>query len=357
MSKLSGCVKFLREELKRSSELSVFSGFEEELCEGAVRGLDVDALCGPQQSQSWRHCLQKWLEWLKSAKVVLEQKDYLSAAIYALGVAPKLAATDYGTARQRDLGQLWTDAIRGFLGEIAFVKWLRERYHKRAELDYSVGPLDEYLPRDIKIIEGREPRLNVSIKTTKLNGIWLDVPGAQIMHSDVYVLVRVGVTREHFIAFLKAISVIRDKLFSKAVEHGVVDEKFLEQVWESLPEFRPVPAYVVGFLPIMRGVRTADFPDMLEELPQSIHCRIYDADCEVKVKRAEVNSFLGFWHPGLQECREQLVDILKRKGRNVEGKKIEFAGIRDFTRAWHFLANSGRLKRRDNEWSALLQLL
>jgi len=40
------------------------------------------------------------------------------------------------------------------------------------------------------------------------------------MHSDVYVLVRVGITREHFIAFLKAISVIRDKLFSKAVEHG-----------------------------------------------------------------------------------------------------------------------------------------
>jgi len=56
-------------------------------------------------------------------------------------------------------------------------------------------------------------------------------------------------------------------------------------------------------------------------------------------------------------CREQLVDILKRKGRNVEGKKIEFAGIGDFTRAWHFLANSGRLKRRDDEWGALLQLL
>jgi len=357
MGRLSDCVGFLQVELKQSSELGVFSGFEEEVCEGAVRGLDVDALCGPQQSQSWRSCLQMWLEWLRSAGVTLEQMDYLSAAVYALNLAPKLAATDYGTARQRDLGQLWTDTIRGFLGEIAFVKWLRERHRIRVELDYSVGPLEEYLPRDIKSVEGREPRLNVSIKTTKLSGIWLDVPGAQIMHSDVYVLVRVGVTREHFIAFLKAISVIRDKLFSKAVEHGVADEKFLEQVWKSLPEFRPVPAYVAGFLPIKRGNRAADLPDMLDELPQSIHCRIYDADCEVKVKRAEVNSFLGFWHPGLQECREQLVDILKRKGRNVEGKKIEFAGIGDFTRAWHFLANSGRLKRRDDEWGALLQLL
>jgi hypothetical protein len=357
MGRLSDCVGFLQGELKQSSELGVFLGFEEEVCEGAVRGLDVDALCGPQQSQSWRSCLQMWLEWLRSAGVTLEQMDYLSAAVYALGLAPKLAATDYGTARQRDLGQLWTDTIRGFLGEIAFVKWLRERHRIRVELDYSVGPLEEYLPRDIKSVEGREPRLNVSIKTTKLSGIWLDVPGAQIMHSDVYVLVRVGVTREHFIAFLKAISVIRDKLFSKAVEHGVVDEKFLEQVWKSLPEFRPVPAYVAGFLPIKRGGRAADLPDMLDELPQSIHCRIYDADCEVKVRRAEVNSFLGFWHPGLQECREQLVDILKRKGRNVEGKKIEFAGIGDFTRAWHFLANSGRLKRRDDEWGALLQLL
>jgi hypothetical protein len=357
MGRVSDCVRFLRTELESSSELSAFSGFEDEVCEGAVRGLDVDALCGPQQSQNWRNCLQNWLEWLKSAKVVLEQKDYLSAAVYALGLAPRLAATDYGTARQRDLGQLWTDAIRGFLGEIAFVKWLRERHRKRVELDYSVGPLEEYLPRDIKSVDGREPRLNISIKTTKLGGIWLDVPGAQIMHSDVYVLVRVGVTREHFIAFLKAISVIRDKLFSRAVEHGVADEKFLEQVWESLPEFRPVPAYVAGFLPVKRGDHTADFPDMLGALPQSIQCVIHDADCEVKVKRAEVNSFLGFWHPGRQECREQLVDVLKRKGRDVEGKKVEFAGIGDFTRAWHFLANSGRLKRRDDEWSVLLQLL
>jgi hypothetical protein len=62
MGRLSDCVGFLQGELKQSSELGVFSGFEEEVCEGAVRGLDVDALCGPQQSQSWRSCLQMWLE-------------------------------------------------------------------------------------------------------------------------------------------------------------------------------------------------------------------------------------------------------------------------------------------------------
>ncbi|MCC6024027.1 MAG: hypothetical protein LM600_04935, partial [Thaumarchaeota archaeon] len=56
----------------------------------------------------------EWVKWLGWSSVVLDENDYLKAALHALRLAPRVAATDYGTARQRDLGQLWADTIRGF---------------------------------------------------------------------------------------------------------------------------------------------------------------------------------------------------------------------------------------------------
>ena len=312
-------------------------GFEEELCEGAVRGLDVDQFAGHDE---WAH----WLGW---ASVELDEGDYLKAALYGLHLAPRLAGTDYGTARQRDLGQLWTDAIRGLLGEIAFAKWLQERFGLTVELDYSLGPLEQFLPSDIKRVGDREPRLRVSIKTTKLSGIWLDVPGAQVEHSDVFVLVRVGVTREHFLAFLKKISVIRDKLMKEALERGLLSEEELEEIWKSVPEFKSVPAYVAGFLD------KADYADRLKDRHS-----IIEADGEVKEKRVVINKYLGFWHPGEAAYERALRDLLRSRGKSLrDDVKVEFEGIREFSRTLHFIASSGVLKKRREDWERLVRRL
>jgi hypothetical protein len=303
-----------------------FRGFEEEICEGAVRARDVDVFGD----------YSRWIEWLGWASAVLDENDYLKAAVYGLSLAPKLAGTDYGTARQRDLGQLWTDVIRGLLGEIAFVKWLKERFGISAELDYRLGPLEEFLPSDIKSINGREPKLKVSIKTTKLSGLWLDVPGAQIEHSGVFILVRVGVTREHFIAFLKKISVVKDKLMREAVERGLVKKEEIEQIWDAIPEFTAIPAYTAGFLD------KTEIQDKLKD-----RHTIIEADGDVKIKKVVINRFLGFWHPGEDAYKKMLKDLLRKKGRSVEdGMDIEFEGIGNFSKALHFVASSGILKKR-----------
>jgi len=302
-----------------------------------VRGLDVDQFAG----------YDEWVRWLGWASVELDEGDYLRAALYGLHLAPRLAGTDYGTARQRDLGQLWTDTIRGFLGEIAFAKWLRERFGLAVELDYRLGPLEQFLPSDIKRVGGREPRLRVSVKTTKLGGIWLDVPGAQIEHSDVFVLVRVGVTREHFLAFLKKISVIRDKLMKEALERGLLSKEELEEIWGSVPEFRSVPAYVAGFLD------KADYAGRLKN-----RYSIIEADGEVKQKRVIINRYLGFWHPGELAYEKALRDLLRSRGRRVgDDMKVEFEGIGDFSRTLHFIASSGVLRRKMEDWRNLLQRL
>ena len=327
----------VRNAIARGELLESFRGFEEELCDGAVRSLDVD---------QFADC-DEWIGWLRWASVSLDESDYLKAALYALRLAPSLAATDYGTARQRDLGQLWTDAIRGLLGELAFAKWLQQRFGLSVELDFRLGRLEEFLPSDVKSVGGREPRLKISVKTTKLGGVWLDVPHAQIEHSDVFVLVRMGVRREHFVSFLKEISVIRDKLMKEALERGLLSERELEEVWSAVPEFTPIPAYVAGFLD------KAEHADKLES-----RLSIIEADGEVKIKRVVINRYLGFWHPGELEYRETLKSLLWSKGKRVrDDMKIEFEGIGNFSGALRFIASSGVLKKKREEWEELLRRL
>jgi hypothetical protein len=332
--KIKDCTSRASSAISQGKLPGAFKGFEEDLCEGAVRGLDVDQLGG----------LDRWIDWLNWSSVVLDENDYLKVALHALRLAPRVAATDYGTARQRDLGQLWADAIRGFLGEVAFAKWLREKYGLAVELDYSRGPLEEFLPSDIKSVEGRQPGIKISIKTTKLNGIWLDIPGAQIKHSDVYVLVRVGVTREHLIAFFKKISVIRDKLMKIARERGLLSEEELGDIWNSVPEFSPLPAYVAGFL---------DKSEISEHIKNE-HS-IIEADGTVKVSKIVINKYMGYWQSGEDIYAKNLREYLKRKGKSIkDNMKIEFEGIGEFSRALHFIASSGLLKKRREDWDSIV---
>ena len=331
------CVHKVRDAVSRGELLEAFRGFEEELCDGAIKGLDLG---------QFADC-DDWITWLKWASISLDENDYLKAALYGLSLAQKLAATDYGTSRQRDLGQLWTDTIRGFLGEIAFMKWLRERFGVIVELDYERGPIAEFLPSDIRSVNGREPRLRVSIKTTKLGGIWLDIPGAQIKHSDVFVLVRAGITREHFIAFLKKISVIGEKFVKEALNRGLLREEELREIWNAVPEFESIPACIAGFL---------DKSEYADELKNEYS--VIDVDGKVGRKRVVINKYLGFWHPEKLEYKVVVRDLLKKKGKNVTSDmEIEFEGIGNFSRTLHFIASSGILKKKKEHWERLLYKL
>lgn len=337
---LSSCRNILIRFIKKGLLPEECYAFVDEVCEGAVRGLDLEQFKN----------LEEWAEWLSWAFTVLDDKDYLVAAIHALRLAPELVATDYGTARQRDLGQLWTDTIRGFLGEISFTKWLKERFGVSASLDFRKGRLEEFLPSDIKEVNGRAPKLNISIKTTKFRGIWLDVPYAQVKHSDIFVLVRVGVTREHFIAFLKKISVIKEKILKEALELGIVSESVLSEIWNKIPEFTRVPAYVAGF------IDKREFAERLEKE------RVLIVDGKIRGKdrkRLTINKFLGFWHPESEEYRRIVLEKCQgsRSGSlsSKRGLDIEFEGIGGFSKTLHFIASSGILKKKKHEWEAVIK--
>lgn len=320
----------------------------ERLCEGALRGRDVEGFGSAEE----------WATNLVFSSTLLTREDYLRAAVHALRLSPKIAATDYGTSRQRDLAQVWTDAIRGFLGEIAFVKWLKERFSLDAELDFRTGPLEEFLPSDIARIkkpreEWREPKLKVSIKTTKLQGMWLDIPYAQIAHSDIFVLVRVGVSRSHFVAFLKEISVIGDKILRMAEELGIELDK--KEVWSSIPDFKNIPAFVTGFFD------KSGQPEIMKDRGAVIVADGTLRRSRGGVYRLSLNRFAGWWNPKDPECKRRLVELLRGKRLDIpedpDKIDIEFEGLGQPSETLHFLISSSALKRRREDWENVISRL
>ena len=300
----------------------------EKLMLGALTGGEI-AQCG--SPEAW------FRERAGFASVTLDSTDYVSALTHSLRIAPSLAGTDYGTSRQRDLGQLWTDIARGFLGEIGLAKFLKERFGVELVLDYSIGPIEDYLPSDIKAIRlqsGREiePNLKISFKTTKFNGIWLDIPGAQVSRSDAFVLIKLGISREHFVGFLKWISFIRDKLLPQAIRVGAIDQAGADELWNNLPSFDRIPCYVAGFIDreLIQSPPSAEYRPMRKR--------------DGTLKGYLMKRYLGWVKEGRPDCVPD----------EVRGADWQFESIGSFSKENHFVATTGCLKYSEEEWRALL---
>jgi len=275
--------------------------------------------------------------------VWLEKEDYLKALVRALWLAPVFAGTDFGTARQRDMAQVWTDAARGFLGEIALSKFLLEKFSVEAKLETRRGKLEEFLPTDISQIRvsggnWRQPSLRISVKTTKFNGRWLDLPGAQFHHSDVFILVKIGILREHFLAFLKTISFLKEKLFPIAEGLGELSAEDAKHLWDGIPEFDPIPSYIAGFL-----------------LKSEITLPVQMVNVKLRGKRRKrivITHGVGLFSPstvrGLKEIKE-----LDPSGN----LPIEVEPIIDSLTGDHFLAHSGSLKYAEGSWRQLINTI
>jgi hypothetical protein len=301
-----------------------------QILRGAKGGLEIDEIS-----------FEEWFEnRFKYQFVWLDKDDYLKALVRALRFAHVFAGTDFGSSRQRDMAQVWTDTARGFLGEIAVSKFLCENFSMKTKLDTRRGKFTEFLPTDIVSIkfpnsDWRTPNSRLSIKTTKFNGRWLDAPGAQIEHSEVFILVKIGVLRHHFLAFLKAISFLKDKLFPKAKNLGELNSDMAEEVWKEIPHFDPLPAYIAGYL-------------NRNELNLPIHQLIVRKKGRTKIRIA-VTQGVGIF------SRETLQNHPRIKELDPDGNLIiEIEPIIDSITTPHFLAHSGGLIWGEDGWRRLI---
>lgn len=200
--------------------------------------------------------LETWfVERLMPNTITLSEEDYKKALYrsFRLLVIADIAKTDFGSSRQRDFGQRWTDFTRGFLGELGIEQFFRKNLKLEIDLEESeVGDVKQFLPSDItKVKENgkwRNVRTNISIKTSKLKSMWLDI-GSQIEHSDSFIFIKIALTTDHLVSFIKSNGFL-EKLVKMGQELGEVAdyEKEIKLLCENIPDVKPFPAYIAGFV-------------------------------------------------------------------------------------------------------------
>ncbi len=278
-------------------------------------------------------------DWLNSRFipncVAIDKNGYANMCIDALKILNKTAPTDFGSSRQRDLGQLWADMTRGYLGELAFINYLQNNFFIKCVLGHEVGDLEEYLPMDIHSVfekNGieRKPNINISIKTTKWNGIWLDIPGDQFSHSDVHVLVKVGVGRDHLFAFFKDLSVFKDKVLRYGEEEEFLNSNESKEIYQWLPSFKPIIAYMCGFV-----LKSSSYSHMSYE-----------------GKKGNKNYTITAWNGPITKG-----DLDKIKFNENIGGDVKFKSIEKFNHDNGYLFNTGNLLWKKNDWEIIAKLI
>ena len=187
--------------------------------------------------------------------IVLTEDDYKRALYRAFRilVLGDIAMTDFGSSRQRDFGQRWTDFTRGFLGEIGIEKFFKEKLNKEIDLEeVEIGDVSKFLPTDIvKVKENgkwRNIKNDTSIKTSKLGSMWLDI-GTQLNHSEAFIFIKIGLTVDHLVHFFK-----KQKIVNMLVKIGESlgeiknPEEELKKLLDSIEDIKPFPTYVPGFV-------------------------------------------------------------------------------------------------------------
>jgi len=311
----------------------------EQLAEQLIKGTD-----GGGELEDF----QNWLDSRFIPQLIwLDNVDYTRAITRSLPQALSFAATDFGGSRQRDLGQLWTDTARGLLGELAFQRFLKERFQLEIQHDISMDKTrEEYISTDIKGTRDtrtgqmRPPKINVSVKTGKFNARWMDeYTASKLEKIDVLVFVRVGTSREHFVAFLKTISFLGSKLFPEAVKIGELNEETRKKLWDSIPDFEPIPAYITGYL-------------KLKELNLPVHRLAVEVRGRKK-KQIMITQGVGIFTEGVLRQRNEVVSL--GQYRNLP---LVVAGMGSpVEEKQHFYASTGALTFGRSNWHKFIELL
>jgi hypothetical protein len=270
---------------------------------------------------------------LRDRVIYLGYTDYAKAYMYQHRLAYKLVASALGSSRRRDSVEILANGIQGTLGEIAVQQFLETRFGVKTELDFSIDKKTEkYVPTDLtNIIEGTNKRplaKNVSIKSTKFGGIWLDIHGRQKEKSDFFIFTLVGNGFDMLRKFQSTLE--KDALVKLATQEGLLDY-FDEKLYITRDKFPPVPVIIAGIA-----------PDENEVIKKKIIIKDRrNRKGELRFK--EVVSFQGWLDRGKTKC----------KPRDLSGD-VRFYGTETFTNIDHYIVSFDRLKNDRVSWEHLV---
>jgi len=277
--------------------------------------------------------IKAWVEdQLIPNTVLIDQAGYTQMCIDALKTTSTQVLSNFGTSQQRDFGQAWADTIRGYLGELAVVLFLRREFGIETQLAHSRGKPADFYNTDISgVLENgawRDPHVNVGIKTTKFNGIWFDVPRQQFSLSNYHVQVKIGGGSFHLFSFFKQLSVFKDKILKAGLEGDYLTVEESEQIWNDLPTFRPLPAYIAGFAERDRDYSALDYVGRLA------------------LKHYTIYEFRGLLSGNWEEQ-------IRKAAKVPTSGQVKFESIGRFSGTDRFLFNTGSIHRTREEWQQL----
>ena len=286
------------------------------------------------QGQSVQIEFYNWLsqQFLPSF-VVIDADGYTTASAYALKTLRQIGLSKTGL--QKNPWRLWRNLVFQYLGKYAFTLFLKQQWGIEAELGHQAGQLETFLPTDIHRIREakshyRTPRLNLSVKTSKWNDIWLDIPGDQFNHADIHIFVKVGAGRDHLFAFFKEISVFKDKVLRRGETVGALTPEEADEIYADLPSFTPIPAYICGFVR-----RNMDYQPLTYQGKRG-------------KKHYTVYGWNGPINPG---------DLERIKLKENVAGDVQFEGIGQFSHNKGYLFNTGSLLWRTEDWQAIINQL
>lgn len=290
----------------------------------------INAAIQGRETTNEPSAIEHWIEKQLIPNTLLIDKDgYTEMCIDALKTISTQVLTDFGTSRQRDFGQAWADTIRGYLGEYAVTKFLDREFSTKTRLAHQRGIAQTFYDSDIsEVFSGgvwRKPNLNVGIKTTKFNGLWLDVAKEQFAKSDIHIQVKIGGGSTHLFSFFKELSVFRDKILKVGLDGNYLTQKESDQIWQDIPKFKSIPAYVTGFA--------------IRDLPY---------------KPLDYEGHLANIHYTIHTFRGLLPRDYKKQISNIEkvpvGGKVKFESIEEFSKSDRYLFNTGSILRSKDDW-------
>ncbi len=147
----------------------------------------------------------------------------------------ELTKADFGTSRQRTFMGAVENWTQGALAEIALQKFIKRKFSVKLEIEFRVFDGIVVGQDIVAVIRGKTsnpPRIRVSVKSGKENGMVLIVPlnegDTEARRSDYYVFVRVVFPVDVFARFYRSSPEFADML-------------------NIIPDFEPATAYIVGY--------------------------------------------------------------------------------------------------------------
>jgi len=163
-----------------------------------------------------------------------DDPDLLRLAIFSLAMPYKMfQGTTRATvtektrrSKQRDFEQIFSDTFIGKIGEIAFKKFLLNKFSRTIDLDWEISDQIAGFKSDIP-----NSKKIVSIKSTDtLDSIWAEAP----QNADIGIFVKVAIPKDFFMKILAHISSL--KKFLRFVEKRLEKEDSVSELLNFIEE-------------------------------------------------------------------------------------------------------------------------